>query len=133
MNDVDRAYQQGYDQGRKEERSFIRTEIYRYAARLHDKADSVGHHWVMTIYRMLVQQMHESNCPVFDRVPCHIDRCDCHLIGCNCSRQSTEYKHGASDERQRIINLINNIPDRTRMVQLDWCLKKIVETIEKNL
>jgi hypothetical protein len=75
--------------------------------------------------------MHESNCPVFDRVPCHIDRCDCHLIDCNCSRQSTEYKHGASDERQRIINLINNIPDRTRMVQLDWCLKKIVEMIEK--
>jgi hypothetical protein len=55
MNDIDRAYQQGYDQGRKEERSFICSEIYRYAARLHDKAEGNGHHWVMTIYRLFVR------------------------------------------------------------------------------
>jgi len=76
--------------------------------------------------------MHEPTCPVFGRSLCYIDRCDCHLIGCNCSKKSTEYQHGAFEEKQRIINLINSIPDRTRMVQLEWSLITIVQMIEEN-
>lgn len=46
-------WQEGFDEGRKQERNHILSSLHYLAEQLHKQDDAMGHHWVMEIIRKI--------------------------------------------------------------------------------